>query len=248
MANILAMQQYCLKDFEGGYEEAFRTVRKMGIDTVEPWCGAVPTDPNAGTSVAAMRSLYRSAGVRAVCGHISIAEYDARYSEWRQFLRDLGSSDWVIPFAKAESLDEWLALLPVFRRMADRLRDDGFSLAYHNHHMELARLGDRCVMEHLLDNMPDLKAQFHIGQFKPSRGIALPDWIRKYRGRVVSLHLNDSTEEGSARLGAGTCRAVESIETALDTGVTVFIIEVMLTRATHDDVKRDVEFAQRLIS
>lgn len=248
MANTLAIQQFSLKDFEGGYEAAFDAIKEMGVDAIEPWCGAVPSDPSAGTSVAKMRALYSAAGIRAVCGHMTVAEYDARYAEWKQLLLDFGSTDWVIPFATADSLEEWLALLPKFRQMASCLESDGLSLAYHNHHMELVKLGDRYVMEHLLDNMPELKAQFHIGQFKPSRGIALPDWIRKYEGRVCSLHLNDATEEGRACLGEGSCRAEESIRAALDTGVTTFIVEVMLTRATLDDVRRDVEFARQLIA
>jgi sugar phosphate isomerase/epimerase len=102
-------------------------------------------------------------------------------------------------------------------------------------------------MEHLLDTMPELHCQFHIAQFRPERGISLPDWIRKYEGRVCSLHLNDATDKGRAPLGAGTCRAEESIRTALDTGVEAFILEMPFTKATLDDVKRDVETARKLI-
>ena len=108
-------------------------------------------------------------------------------------------------------------------------------------------MGDKYVMEHLLDNMPELKAQFHIGQFLPERGIALPDWIRKYKGRVCSLHLNDSSGDGPAPLGSGICRAEESIKTALDTGVDTYIVEVRLVKETLDGIKRDVEFARNLI-
>jgi sugar phosphate isomerase/epimerase len=140
-----------------------------------------------------------------------------------------------------------LALLPKFREMAARLQQDGLALGYHNHHMELEKLGDKYVMEHLLDNMPELKAQFHIGQFKPERGINLSDWLRKYEGRVCSLHVNDSGPDGSTRVGQGTCRAEEAIKTALDTGVDTFIMEVRLMKDTLDGIKKDVEFTRKLI-
>jgi sugar phosphate isomerase/epimerase len=113
--------------------------------------------------------------------------------------------------------------------------------------MELRKLGDRHVMEHLLDNMPELKAQFHIGQFLPERGIALPDWIAKYAGRICSLHLNDAGAEGPARLGDGDCGAEESIKAALDAGIDTYILETRLTKGTVEGVRRDVEFARRLI-
>ena len=247
MKNTLAMQLYSLKAYEGGWDAAFDAVKRLGMDTIEPWCGAVPNDPSAATSVASMRASLDRAGLKLVCGHMTVAEFDARYDEWKRFLLDYGSKDWVIPFAKGETLDEWLALLPKFREMATVLKRDGLSIAYHNHHMELVKLGDKYVMEHLLDNMPELGAQFHIGQFLPSRGISLPDWIRKYEGRVCSIHVNDSTEEGPVRVGAGSCKAEESIKTALDTGVTTFIVEVNLTKSTYDDVARDVEYTRKQI-
>lgn len=247
MPNTLAFQLYTLKEYEGGWDAAFEAVKSLGIDTIEVWSGAVPNDPGPTASLDDLRASLTRAGMQLRCGHVAMTEFDSRYEAWRDLLRDFGSRTWVIPFARAETLDEWLGLLPKFREMAARLAHDGLSLGYHNHHMELVKLEDKYVMEHLLDNMPELKAQFHIGQFLPERGIALPTWIKKYAGRVCSLHLNDADDNGAARLGQGTCRAEESIRTALDTGVDTFIFEINLTKSTFDDVQRDVEFAQKLI-
>ena len=247
MANTLAFQLYTLQKFEGGWEAAFEAVKGLGIDTIEAWCGAVPDDPDASTSMGDLRGALSRTGMKLTCGHLSVAEFDNRYEEWRDLLADFGSRDWVIPFAAAEALDEWLALLPKFREMAAGLEQDGLSLGYHNHHMELVKMGDRYVMEHLLDNMPELKAQFHIGQFLPERGIIPSDWIRKYEGRVCSLHVNDSDAEGATPLGKGACQAEEAIRTAVDTGVDTFIMEVFLTKDTLEEVKRDVELTRKLI-
>ena len=247
MANILGFQLFSLRAFEGGWEPAFDAVKSLGIDAIEAWCGAVPDDPDAVTSLDDMRESLKNAGMKLICGHLSVAEFDTRYEAWRDLLLDFGSKDWVIPFANPETLDEWMAMLPKFRKMAKRLKEDGLSLAYHNHHMELVKMGDRYVFEHLLDNMPELKAQFHIGQFLPERGIDLTEWIKKYQGRVCSLHVNDSDADGGTRLGEGTCQAEAVIKTALDTGVDTFIIEINLTKATLDDVQKDVAFARNLI-
>lgn len=247
MANTLAFQLYTLNEFEGGWEAAFDVVKGMGIDTIEAWCGAVPDDPKASMSLGGLRKSLLNRGMKLTCGHLTVQEFDERYEEWRDLLLELGSTDWVIPFANAETLKEWLGWLPKFREMAARMRQDGLSLGYHNHHMELVKMDGKYVMEHLLDTMPELNAQFHIGQFLPERGISLPDWIRKYKGRVRSLHVNDSADNGSVRLGQGVCKAEESIKTALDTGVTTFILEIMLTQASLDGVKQDVEFTRRLI-
>ena len=247
MTNTLAFQQYTVREFEGGYEAAFEAVKGLGIDTIEAWCGAVPDDPDAALSMDGLREALSKAGMKLTCGHLSMAEFDNRYEEWRDLLLDFGSRDWVIPFAKADTLEEWLALLPKFREMADCLKRDGLSLGYHNHNMELLKMGDKYVMEHLLDNMQDLKGQFHIGQFLPERGIVLSEWIKKYQGRVSSLHVNDANSSGPTPLGEGTCKAEEAIRTALDTGVDTFIMEVGLVKSTLDDVRRDVDFVRKLI-
>ena len=249
MNNTLAIQQYSLKEFEGGYGAAFEAVKGMGIDTIEPWCGAVPDDPDAQGSVDDLRPPLENAGMQLTCGHLTVAEYDSRYEAWKQLLLDFGSTDWVVPFGQADTLEEWLSLLPTFRDMAVRLEQDGLGLGYHNHHMELVKFGEKYVMEHLLDNMPELNAQFHIGQFIPARGISLPDWIRKYEGRVCSLHVNDSAGDDLVPLGQGTCRAEESVKTALDTGVNIFIYEIAaITKANLDDVQRDLDLAREWIS
>lgn len=247
MANTLGFQFYTLQKYEGGWGAAFEAVKGLGIDAIEAWSGAVPDDPDASMSMDDMREALSGAGMKLTCGHITAAEFDSRYDEWRDLLLEFGSRDWVIPFAEADSLEDWLALLPKFREMAARLKRDGLSLGYHNHHMELVKMGDKYVMEHLLDNMPDLKAQFHISQFRPERGIVLSDWIKKYQGRVCSLHVNDADSGGPTRVGEGTCRAEEAIRTAIDTGVDTFIMEIMLVKDSLDDVKRDVDFTRRLI-
>lgn len=247
MANTLGFQLYSLKDFEGGWEAAFEAVKGLGIDTIEAWSGAVPDDPGATTSLDDMRATLSGASMGLTCGHLGVRDFDGRYEAWRDLLLEFGSRDWVVPFAPAVDLEEWLNLIPKFRAMAARLEQDGLSLGYHNHHMELVKLGEKYVMEHLLDNMPELKGQFHIGQFLPERGIVLADWIRTYQGRVCALHVNDSDANGPTPLGKGTCRAEEAIRTALDTGVDTFIMEIRLVKDTLEDVKRDVEFTRRLI-
>jgi sugar phosphate isomerase/epimerase len=247
MANTLGFQLYSLRQFDGGWSAAFDAVKSLGIDSIEVWSGGVPDNPDVTNSLDEIKTLLARSNMHLTCGHITVAEYENRYEDWKDLLIDFGSRTWVIPFADANSLEEWLGLLPTFREMAARLAADGLALGYHNHHMELVRYGDKYVMEHLLDNMPELQAQFHIGQFLPDRGIALPDWIHKYEGRVCALHLNDTNADGPAPLGAGICRAEDSIKAALDTGVDTFIMEVDLTQGSLGDVARDVEFARKLI-
>lgn len=247
MKPIIGFQLYALKDYEGGWEAAFEAVKDMGIDNIEAWCGVVPSGEGGelneadGMSIADFRDVLIRYDMKLTNGHLSVAEYDSHYKEWRDLLKDFGSKDWVIPFENAQTLDEWLALIPKYKVMSERLAGDGLSLGYHNHGMELVEMDGKYVMHHLLDNLPSLKAQFHIGQFTKEKGISLPAWIRQYEGRVCSLHINDCNAEGETRLGAGTCEAEASVKAAMETGVAAYIVEIMLTKDSQEGIVRDVE-------
>lgn len=237
----IAVQQYSLKDYEGGWDAGFAAVKRLGVELIEPWSGAVPNDPDASTSVDGLRAALDKHNLRLTCGHIALGDYEERYEIWKQFLLDYGSDTWVIPFARAGTLDEWLALLPKFREMEGRLNGDGLALCYHNHHMELEEFSGKRVFEHLLDQMPSLQAQFHIGQFLPERGVDLSSWIRRYKDRVRSLHVNDATADGWARLGEGDCRAQEAIKAGLDTGVDTFILERPVIKDNFSELAYDFD-------
>ena len=125
MANTHGFQCYSLKDYEGGWQAAFETVKALGIDTLEAWGGAISDDPAAPFSMADLRQALSATGMRLTCGHLGIAEFDNRYDVWKDLLLEFGSREWVIPWANGETLDGWLAMLPKFRAMAARMEQDG---------------------------------------------------------------------------------------------------------------------------
>ena len=61
------------------------------------------------------------------------------------------------------------------------------------------------------------------------------------------MHVNDANSSGGTAVGAGDCRAEESLRAALDAGVTTYIMEVQLLERNLDAVKRDVEFTRSIV-
>ncbi|RMD83060.1 MAG: sugar phosphate isomerase/epimerase [Lentisphaerae bacterium] len=241
MSRTIAFQLYTLRQFEDGWEAAFEFLKKHGIDTIEMWGGAVPSGNNQAMQFTEIEEILERQQMKLACGHLTPGDFDQRYEVCVQLLKKFGSTTWVIPFVPAQTFEEWLGWLPKFRAMSERLADDGLQLGYHNHHMELVYHEGKTVMEHLLDNLPELQAQLHIGQFLPERNVSLPKLLKRYEGRVCALHVNDATSRGYSPLGKGDCQAELAVKTALDTGVDTFIIEINLTRETRDQVSRDIE-------
>ena len=58
---------------------------------------------------------------------------------------------------------------------------------------------------------------------------------------------NEKYLDSALNLFAENCRAEESIKAAMDTGVETYVMEIRLIKDTLDNVKRDVEFIQKLI-
>jgi sugar phosphate isomerase/epimerase len=100
MPSTLGFQLYTLKEFEEGWEAALDAVKAMGVDTIEAWCGAVPDDANASLSLDGLRGSLIDRGMKLTCGHLTVQEFDASYEAWRDLLLEMGSTDWVIPFAR----------------------------------------------------------------------------------------------------------------------------------------------------
>ncbi|MDO4739415.1 MAG: TIM barrel protein [Eubacteriales bacterium] len=130
-----------------------------------------------------------------------------------------------------------------------KLKEDGFDLYYHNHHIEFLKLEGKYLLDILRENAPHLG--FELDTHWIHRGGENPvEIIRKYAGSVRLLHLKDYKianvempdlrgPDGMARfvtaffdkpvrfaeLGAGSLPIKACIEAGLEGGAEYFLIE-----------------------
>jgi sugar phosphate isomerase/epimerase len=134
-----------------------------------------------------------------------------------------------------KSADDLKRYMETFNKCGELCRKSGMKFGYHNHDFEFSvKLGDKTIYEIILDNTdPSLVTQqldtgnlFHTGA-------RAEDWIKKYPGRFISMHVKDEikTEKGeqgsqyeSCVLGKGLVNIKEVIELGIKTGGTKHLI------------------------
>ena len=163
-------------------------------------------------------------------------------------ISDIGISS---RFSEFHNMDTYIAGVNAFAKKAKK---SGFSFSYHNHGHEFIRLIDgKTAMDRFLkeldaetvDFMPDTY-WLHDG------GYDVRYFLEQTKGRVKILHLKDMkrTEEGHtfAELGNGNLYFEGIINTALNSGITNFIVEQDICEGDAiESLKQSYQFIKSLL-
>ncbi|HYD51250.1 MAG TPA: sugar phosphate isomerase/epimerase, partial [Gemmatimonadaceae bacterium] len=114
---------------------------------------------------------------------------------------------WLAPAAR-RTLDDWRRVAARLGAVAEAARRAGLSFAYHNHDFELAPVEGRVPLELLVAETDAALVKLELDVFWTVKGGADPLALyERWPGRIVMLHLKDSTGAPAHRMvevGAGT--------------------------------------------
>lgn len=140
------------------------------------------------------------------------------------------------PHIPLNSLSETVAWAKLLNDRAIRFKEAGITLAYHNHHVEFCRFGEKTILELLYENAPEIEGE--IDTFWVQRGGGSPvEWIQRLDKRMKVLHIKDyglARKEPDAfwsvdcvmrSIGDGTLNWNAILETAEKCGVEWFVVE-----------------------
>ena len=91
----------------------------------------------------------------------------------------------------AEPTEEVVRKMAALDDMAEMAAPYGIKIGYHNHSSEFFFDEGKCLLEHLLDNSTKCFAQLDCG-WAQNGGMYPPYFIRKYRDRIVSIHVKEN--------------------------------------------------------
>lgn len=134
---------------------------------------------------------------------------------------------------------EYDEFLEKFKPVAQKLKDNGFYLVYHNHNMEFARFeGEtKTVLEMLLEEFDPSLFGITVDVYWVQFAGADPAlWLEKLAGRAPCIHLKDmvmhltgersvSSDHRPAAVGYGNMNFDRIIESALKSGVQYALVE-----------------------
>lgn len=75
-------------------------------------------------------------------------------------------------------------------RAAEKMKREGFTLCFHNHHTDCYRHGDKTILDYMIESCPDISFTLDTYWLQYG-GLCVKDYIKKLSGRIEAVHLKD---------------------------------------------------------
>jgi sugar phosphate isomerase/epimerase len=230
IADILSIQLYTMRSL-GDLDRILDAVAEAGYRQVETVGAHLDDAATTGTKLAAR-------GLQASSSHVGLAALRERSDALIEAARTLGIDQLFMPAVPPEqrdmAADGWRALGRELGAMAERFREQGLELGYHNHHWELApKEGGRTALELLFEAAEGSPLTWQVDVAWLARGNTDPKlWLDRYRSRVTSAHVKDLApagqnrdEDGWADVGAGVLDWRDLWQACRDAGARWMVVE-----------------------
>lgn len=228
---LWSLREYLPKDLEG----TLAKVRAMGFREVEGaglW----------GRSVQGFRRALDAAGLRCQSAHMSFERLRDDAGGAFEEVKAVGAT-WVvcpwIPHGDAFTRDDTLKAAEAFNRFGTAAADAGLRFAYHCHGYEFIPSTEGTLFDTLARATDPARVMFQIDVFHALFGGAEPSaLIKKYSGRVPSLHLKDLKKgvpvkagtaigppEADVPVGTGQVDMLSVLRAAVPAGTSLYYVE-----------------------
>jgi sugar phosphate isomerase/epimerase len=226
-------------------EQTLAMLAELGYKEVEGF-GGVYGAPES------LRKALDANGLKMPSGHFSLDMLEQDKKKSLAIASTLGMNKIVIPFimpdARPKSAKGWKDFGKRLNGLASEYRQEGYSLAWHNHDFEFVKLKDGATPHELIfANAPLLDWEIDVAWIV--RGKANPlTWIKRYAGTITLAHVKDIApkgkavdEDGWADIGYGTMNWKAYMGALKATRCMHWILE-------HDKPKDDKRFAKRSLA
>lgn len=240
MNETLSMQLYSGRNFPP-LAHQLATVKAAGFSDVETFRGLYD-------DVDGLKAAIEAAGLTNRAGHYSVDlwrdEPDRALAIARRLGHEIVVLPYVMPADRPSDAAGWAAFGQVVAAIARRVTGEGLRLAWHNHDFEMRPLADGSrPLEHILG--ADEAVEWEADLAWVVRGGEDPEsWLKRYAGRVATLHVKDiapagekTDEDGWADVGTGTLDWARLYRAGREAGAGIMIAE-------HDNPSDFARFAR----
>ena len=161
--------------------EKFQTIKALGFEQVE----LLPVDLD--NDVEDIKKWLAETGLTVTSVHAEPSE------EIIKKLAALGGKAVIWAGTPFNTKEEAIEVAQFMEKMAEFAEPYGIKIGYHNHEQEFYMDGDKCLLEHLLDNSTKVYSQLDCG-WATKAGMYPPYFIRKYCNRIVSIHVKENSK------------------------------------------------------
>ena len=198
---------------EVGAFETLRKVSELGYNAVE--ISQIPMDAkNVGELERAQAELGMDVAALSVMMEKPVGRPgESLKDDFEKIVEDAKRLDTkllrigMLPFPAMKSIDAVVDFAKETNGYAERLKDEGLSLYYHNHHIEFAKFDGKYMLDIINENSPAMGMEIDV-HWVQRGGLDPVRTLEKYAGRTAMVHLKDyrigmMDESAFGMLGSG---------------------------------------------
>jgi len=193
----VGLQTYTLRDsFAADPMATLKMIKEVGYDYVE-----LNGRNFAQMPAEKLKDMLDEVGLPSPASHISLDILKGDMSELIQTAKILGVEYLTVPWINddARGLNDWKSHARLMNGAGEKLRDNGFKLAYHNHQFEFIDLGGgTTAMDILTNETAPENLSFQLDLFWAYLGdVDIPALFKQHSGRFKLCHIKDMTTDKS---------------------------------------------------
>lgn len=225
----IALQMYTLRNV-GDADAQFAMAGKAGFKNVE----LVGTH---GVDAPALQKILKKNQLNVVAAHVQLSALEQDFATTVAFNKAVGNTHIVVPWIEAAdrptTQQGWVDYAKRLDAMGAKLRNEGITLAFHNHDFEMKKYGTDSVLDIIMKNTQRDNLVLELDVAWVSRGGQDPaQFITRYAGRIYAIHAKDNSgigvrddEMNFAPMGEGILEWNSILNAARKSGVQWFIVE-----------------------
>ncbi len=228
---VFPVREQLARDFPG----TLHALAALGYQLVEfcspPGYLEAGFAPLAGLKARQIRTTIEDAGLHVVSCHYQFSELKEHLDERIAFARGLELRHMIVAtlaLPESASLDDWRKAADDMNRLGERAAKAGLQLGFHNHHFEFRRIGGVLIFDELMRRFdPKLvKSQLQVNIV--SLGFDPAEYLARYPGRFLSLHLQDwsASEKKDVAIGRGVIDWRKLFAAAKPAGIEYYFVEM----------------------
>jgi sugar phosphate isomerase/epimerase len=170
----------------------FKRLSKMGFQGVE-LAGFYQL------SASELKSLLDQASLEVFSTHEGMKRLTNDIESVINDYKILGTKHIIIPHANLHDEQSYQEILPEIKKIVKRLTDEGFTVHYHNHSHEFVTFNGKTILDHLLEDIKELKLELDV-YWARNANVDELKLIEKHQGRIHFIHAKDMKIEKGAPL------------------------------------------------
>lgn len=178
-----------------------------------------------------LRQVIKDAGLGCESCHYNFGELKNNLDERIAYAKELGLKQMIVAslgLRREATMSDWMKACDDLNKIGERTLKAGLQTGFHNHAGEFEKIDGVLIYDQMLGRLdPKLvKMQFQVSVV--NMGFHAADYMTKYPGRFISLHLQDwsTTEKKQAPVGKGIVEWQKLFAAAKKGGVKNYFVEL----------------------